>query len=101
MSTYYGWPPSQRVETYEGVTDGAGQFAVAYPTPFNATPNVNPQCQPPANSTTRVRVIARDRFGFTVQTETNPGLSVLTVTVLGLATTPVATVAVAVLVNGN
>lgn len=103
MSVYPGWPNSGafRVEIYEGVTDVNGQFTVVYSKQFNAVPHVNPQCQPGANAVTRCRVISRDVNGFAVQTETNPGLSVVSLTVLGLATTPVAGVPVSVMVVGN
>lgn len=89
----------KREEVYEGTTNGSGIYTVVFPTPYSVTPHVNPVIYPPGNSVTRVRVTAVSTTGFTVQTETNGGLVVLGLSVLGLATTTVPSVSVSVYVR--
>lgn len=96
------WRPviNRRVELYAGTTNGSGDYTVTYPTPFTVEPHVNATTYPPADADTRVRLTASSVNGFTVRTEKNVGLSVLSLTVLGFGTAPVAGVPVRVAVVG-
>lgn len=96
------WRPviNRRVELYAGTTDGSGNYTVVYPTPFSSEPHVNATTYPPADADTRVRLTASSVNGFTVRTEKNVGLSVLSLTVLGFGTSAVASVPVRVAVVG-
>lgn len=86
-------------KTYKGTTDGSGLFSVVFETPYAVPPSVNPQTEPNANSVTRVRVTAVSTTGFTVRTETNTGINVLGIDVLGLSVAAVPNVPVAVIVT--
>lgn len=88
----------KRIETYSGVTDGNGDYAVVFLQPFASTPHINPVGYPGIDADTRVRVITATASGFTIRTEKSLGLSVLGLTVLGFGSTPFAGVPVRVLV---
>ena len=88
----------KRMETYNGVTDGSGDYSVTFAKPFPSVPHINPVCYPPADSTTRVRVTAASTTGFTVKTEKNSGVTVLSVDVLALSTANMAGIPVRVVV---
>lgn len=89
---------SKRVETYSGTTNASGDYSVVFTTPYAATPHVNPVCYPDADSTTRVRVTAASNTGFTVKTEKNNTVTVLSLDVLALGTANVPSTPVRVLV---
>lgn len=97
------WKPviNRWVELYAGVTDGSGNYTVTYAMPFSVEPHVNPVTYPPADSDTRVRLTASSVNGFTVKTEKNAALSVLSLTVLGFGSTPVTGVPVRIAVVGQ
>lgn len=98
ISTASTAPVAKRIEMYSGTTDGSGDYAVVFAKAFPAVPHINPVTYPAADSDTRARVIAASTTGFTIRTEKNVGLVVLSLTVLGFGTSPVTGVPVRVLV---
>lgn len=88
----------KRIETYNGVSDASGNYTVVFPVAFDAIPHVNPVLYPAADSDTRARVLSVSVSGFTIRTEKNLSLTVLSLSVLGFGTAPVTGVPVRVLV---
>lgn len=91
--------PLRRVECFNGVTNGSGDFSGTFSPEYSVTPNVQPVTYPSADSITRVRVSAASTAGFTVRTERNSTVNVLGIDVLSLGTAAVASVPVRVLVT--
>lgn len=89
---------TKRILTFDGTTDGSGNFSATFTPAFAAIPHINPVCYPPADSTTRVRVTAASTGGFTVKTEKNNTVTVLSLDVLALGTANVPSVPVRVVV---
>jgi hypothetical protein len=100
MSTGTKWNPisCKRIETYTGTTDGSGNYSVVYAVPFDTVPHVIPVVGPATAPNVRVKPTVSTVNGFTVNTNTNSGVSILGIDVLLLAASNVPTVAVRVLV---
>ena len=77
-----------RVDTYEGVTNAQGQFAVTYPNAFSKRPSVTP-AMVGAPSTRTIRVISSTLTGFVVQADDPTTQSILGFSVITSATQPV------------
>jgi hypothetical protein len=94
------WRPvdMKRIEAYSGTTDASGNFSVTYLVPYNTIPYVGPSTYPNADATTRVRVTASSTTGFTVHTEKNSTVTILTIDVLSPGVIAVGSVPVRVLV---
>lgn len=89
----------KRSAVYSGLTDPAGDFTIAYETPFSAPPHVAPQIIPQSNANRSCRVTASTAAGFTVRVEERASLSVLGVGLaLGANATAVASAPVSVCV---
>lgn len=83
------WRPSiRRIERYAGVSDGSGNYTIVYPNSFPMVPDIQPVLDNP-NTQTNFRVTARTMTGFTVNVFERTGLTVLGITLLSFATTPV------------
>lgn len=95
------WRPivDRRIETYAGTTNASGDYTVTYSIPYSAIPNVQPVAYLPTDPDTRVRLSASTVNGFTIRSEKNIGLTVLSLTVLGFGTNPVPNIPVRVLVT--
>jgi len=91
--------PNKRIESYSGTTNGSGDYTVVYSPAFSVTPNVQPVTYPPADGVTRVRVTASDANGFTVRTERNASVTILSIDVLSIGVSGVSGVPVRVLVT--
>jgi hypothetical protein len=91
-------PVMRRMETYEGTTNGSGDYTVVYSIPFSVVPNVHPVIAPTADSNVRVRVSNSTVNGFTVRTEKSVGITVLGLDVLGLSASATPSVPVEVTV---
>lgn len=89
----------KRTESFIGTTDGSGLFSVVFSPAYPVTPDIQPVTIPPADSVTRVRLTAASATGFTVRTETNSSVTILSISVLGFATTAVPSVPVRVFVS--
>lgn len=80
-------PDTRRVYA-TGTTNGSGVFSVSVSPPFTTLTHVNVQGMPPTDNTIFLRVTSADVNGVSVVAEQRTGLSVLSLTVLSLATTP-------------
>lgn len=89
----------KRTEVYAGVSNGSGDFAVVYATPYPAAPHVNPQMIPQSDPNRLARVTASSATGFTVRVEVRATLNVLGLNVIAAAPTAVSGAAVSVLVR--
>jgi hypothetical protein len=81
--------PPTRTLAYNGVTDAAGNYVVTYATPFVVKPNIIPTLTPPTDNGIDFRISAESNTGFTVNVFQRSGLTVLGITLLSFATTPV------------
>jgi hypothetical protein len=100
MSDGSAWViPNKRIESYSGTTNGSGDFTVVYSPAFSSAPNVQPVTYPPADGITRVRVTSADASGFTVRTERNASVTILSIDVLSIGVSGVSGVPVRVLVT--
>ena len=77
---------SQRIDTFQGVTDAAGTFAVVFSPAFDAIPNIDAQMIPSPNTETYIRVSAVSTAGCTVHCYTRTSTNVLGFTLLSMAT---------------
>ena len=99
MSVWAGSIGDRRAEVYIGSTNGSGVYAVVYDVPFptGKAPSVQPALI--AGAAGRMfRVSASSEAGFTVIVEDRAGVTVLGISVLGIAFTPVAAQTLSVLV---
>lgn len=91
---------SRRIETYTGVTNGSGDYTVVYSTAFSTTPKVVPSLVTASQSLT-YRVSNSTTTGFTIRVEQRASVTVLSLQVVGFATTAVAGAGVNVIVIGD
>ena len=80
--------PSRRIETYSGSTNASGIYTVTYATAFPSVPHVD-LSYPGASTEQFVRLVSSTTTGFTAHAYARGGLTVLSVTLLALATTNV------------
>lgn len=84
-----GIPTPPKMEIFQGTTDVNGNWTVVFPTPYSATPHINPVMYPVVDTQMMCLLTAASTTGFTVQVRTRSMLSVLSVDLLSFASTPV------------
>ncbi len=88
---------SMRIERYSGTTNASGLVTITYSTPFAAKPHVNPVIH--LGGTTQIaRIISSTTTGCTILVEQRASLTVLSLSVLSFAATPVVGAVVDILV---
>lgn len=81
--------PPTKTYSMNGITDAGGNYTVTYPQAFAVTPNIMPVLTPPTDDSIDFRVTTESASGFTVRAFRRSGLTVLGITLLSFATTPV------------
>lgn len=91
------WQANKRTETYSGTTDASGNWTVVFPIAFPSTPNIQPVLVNPSNAAV-FTLTASSASGFTVNVGIRASLTVLGISLLSFAVTPVSGQAVNALV---
>lgn len=99
MSWEYG-NPMRRIETYMGITNSNGEFAITYASPFHVTPDIQPQTQA-GNANQAFLIVSTTATGFTVKLVQRDSANISSSDVLLASFTPVASASISVLVTAR